>query len=134
MSIASNWRTRDQLLRVVRRVRRRWRLKLVLRGLALTLAGTLLTFLISASTLEFLRFEPGAVTAFRVVLWLVVGFFVIRSVLWPLLRRVSDERVALYLERTSRRCSPASWPRSSPRARATSWSGRLCCRRWCLMR
>ena len=98
MSIASNWRTRDQLLRVVRHVRRRWRLKLVLRGLALTLAGTLLTFLISASTLEFLRFEPGAVTAFRVVLWLVVGFFVIRSVLWPLLRRVSDERVALYLE------------------------------------
>ena len=98
MSIASNWRTRDQLLRVVRRVRRRWRTKLVLRGLALTLAGTLLTFLISASTLEFLRFDAGAVTAFRIVLWLVVAFFLVRSVVWPLLRRVSDERVALYLE------------------------------------
>ena len=98
MSIARNWRTREQLLRAVRQVRRRWRLKVVLRGLALTLAGTLLTFLVSASTLEFLRFQPEAVVAFRVVLWLVVGFFLIRSVLWPLLRPVSDDRVALYLE------------------------------------
>ena len=98
MSIARNLRTRDQLLRAVRRVRRRWRLKLVLRGLALTLAGTLLTFLVSASTLEFLRFQPEAVMAFRVVLWLVIGVLVIRSVLWPLLRPVSDDRVALYLE------------------------------------
>ena len=98
MSIARNWRTREQLLRAVRQVRRRWRLKLVLRGLALTLAGTLLTFLVSASTLEFLRFQPEAVVAFRVVLWLVVGFFLVRSVLWPLLRPVSDDRVALYLE------------------------------------
>ena len=98
MSIAGNWRTRDQLLRAVRRVRRRWRLKLVLRGLALTLAGTLPTFLVSASTLEFLRFQPEAVMAFRVVLWLVIGFLLVRSVLWPLLRPVSDDRVALYLE------------------------------------
>lgn len=98
MSNARNLRTRDQLLRAVRQVRRRWRLKLVLRGLALTLAGTLLTFLVSASTLEFLRFQPEAVVAFRVVLWLVVALFLIRSVLWPLLRPVSDDRVALYLE------------------------------------
>ncbi|MDE2761280.1 MAG: DUF4175 family protein [Gemmatimonadota bacterium] len=98
MSIARNWRTRDQLLRAVRQVRRRWRLKLVLRGLALTLAGTLLAFLVSASTLEFLRFQPGAVIAFRVVLWFVVAFLLVRSVLWPLLRPVSDDRVALYLE------------------------------------
>ena len=98
MSIADNWRTRDRLLRAIRRVRRRWRLKLVLRGLALTVAGTLLTFLVSASTLEFLRFQPEAVIAFRVLLWLVVAFFLVRSVLWPLLRPVSDDRVALYLE------------------------------------
>ena len=98
MSVAENWRSRDRILRVVRRVRRRWRLKLLLRGLALTLAGALVTFLVSASTLEFLRFNPDAVTAFRIVLWLVVAFFLARSVLWPLFRRISDERVALYLE------------------------------------
>ncbi|MYE93322.1 MAG: hypothetical protein F4238_08155, partial [Gemmatimonadetes bacterium] len=98
MSVADNWRSRDQILRVVRRVRRRWRLKLILRGLALTAAGALVTFLVSASSLEFLRFQPEAVTAFRVVLWLVVSFFLVRWVLWPIVRRISDERVALYLE------------------------------------
>ena len=98
MSIADNWRSRDQILRVVRRVRRRWRLKLILRGLALTVAGALVTFLVSASSLEFLRFQPEAVTAFRIVLWLIVGCFLVRWVVWPLLRPISDERVALYLE------------------------------------
>ena len=98
MSIARNRRTRDRLLRAVRRVRRRWRLRLALRGLALTLAGTLGSFLVSASTLEFLRFRPEAVTALRAVLWLVVGLLLLRHVLRPLLRRVSDEQVALYLE------------------------------------
>ncbi|MYJ68078.1 MAG: DUF4175 domain-containing protein, partial [Gemmatimonadetes bacterium] len=98
MSIWRNARAREDLLRIVSRVRRRWRLKLLLRGLALTLAGALLTFLISASTLEALRFQPEAILALRVVLWLVIGFFMVRSVFWPLIRRVSDERVALYLE------------------------------------
>lgn len=91
-------RASAEIRRVVGRVRRRWRVKLLLRGLALTLGGVLATFLASASSLEFLRFQPEAVTAFRVVLWLVVGGFLARWVVWPLLRPISDERVALYLE------------------------------------
>ena len=91
-------RASAEIRRVVGRVRRRWRTKLLLRGLALTLGGVLATFLVSASSLEFLRFEPEAVTAFRVVLWLVVGGFLARWIVWPLLRPISDERVALYLE------------------------------------
>ncbi len=87
-----------EILRVVRQVRRRWRLKLLLRGLAISAAGVLITFLISASGLEALRFQPVAVTALRATLWLVTGFLLVRWVLWPLLRPVSDERVALYLE------------------------------------
>lgn len=87
-----------EIMNVVRQVRRRWRLKLMLRGLALTLTGMLLTFLVSASTLELLRFQEGPVVAFRVALWTVVGLCLVRWVLWPLFRRVSDERVALYLE------------------------------------
>ncbi|MCY4398715.1 MAG: DUF4175 family protein [Gemmatimonadetes bacterium] len=98
MSYADNLRATNSILGVVRGVRRRWRLKLLLRGLALTLGGALLTFLVSASSLEFLRFQPEAVTAFRIVLWLVVGFFLVRAVFWPLLRPISDDRVALYLE------------------------------------
>ena len=98
MSIWAGKRAEKEILGVVTRVRRRWRLKLLLRGLALTLGGALLTFLVSASSLEFLRFQPEAVTVFRVVLWLVVGFFLVRAVFWPLLRPISDDRVALYLE------------------------------------
>ena len=129
MSIADNWRSRDQILRVVRRVRRRWRLKLILRGLALTIAGALVTFLVSASSLEFLRFQPEAVTAFRIVLWLVVGFFLVRWVLWPLLRRISDERVALYLEENEPSLQAVSWLPWSRPATPTNWSARPSFRR-----
>ncbi len=87
-----------EMLDVVRSVRRRWRLKLALRGLALTAAAALLTFLASASGLEILRFRPEAIVALRVLLWAVVLAFLIRRALWPLVRPVSDERVALYLE------------------------------------
>ena len=91
-------RSSDEIRRVVGRVRRRWRVKLVVRGLALTMAAVLLTFLLSASTLEALRFQPEAVTAFRVVLWLTVACLLAWWVAWPLLRPISDDRVALYLE------------------------------------
>ena len=91
-------RASAEIRRVVGRVRRRWRVKLVLRGLALTAAAGLLTFLLSASTLEALRFQPEAVTALRVVLWLVVGCLLAWWVARPLLRPISDDRVALYLE------------------------------------
>ncbi len=86
------------ILRVIRQVRRRWRLKLLLRGVSLTLAGALVTFLLSATSLEALRFAPEAVTVARVALWAVVAVLLARWVLWPILRPVSDERVALYLE------------------------------------
>ncbi len=84
--------------RIVRQVRRRWRLKLVLRGMAVVAAGGLLIFLASAVGLEVLRFRPEAVTVFRAVLWIATVGLLARFVLWPLFRRVSDERVALYLE------------------------------------
>ena len=98
MPRTGKWHSDGQILRVVRQVRRRWRLKLLLRGLALTVAGVLATFLISASSLEALRFAPGAVTGMRILLWVVVAYFLARWIFWPLLRPVTDERVALYLE------------------------------------
>ncbi len=91
-------RAAADVLRVVRRVRRRWRAKLLLRGLAVVATGGLLTFFASATSLEVLRFQPAAVAVLRVLLWLVTGLLTARFLLWPALRRVSDERVALYLE------------------------------------
>ena len=94
----ANRRPDLEILNVVGRVRRRWRLKLLLRGMAITAGVALVTFLVSALGLETLRFQPAAILGFRVVLWVATGAFLIRSVIWPLFRRISDERVALYLE------------------------------------
>jgi len=88
----------QELLDVVRAVRHRWRLRQVLQGGAIALAAGFLVFFLSTYGIDRLRFDPTAVLVFRIVLWGVaaglVGWFVAR----PILRRVSDEQVALYLE------------------------------------
>ncbi len=88
----------DDLLRVISRVRNRWRLKVGLRGLALVLSAGLLAFLGSAYGLEYFKFSPTAVVAFRVVSYLALTGLVVFFLVLPLTRRVSDERVARYLE------------------------------------
>ncbi|MEJ2539417.1 MAG: hypothetical protein P8188_05525 [Gemmatimonadota bacterium] len=89
---------RERLDDLIRRVRRRWRARLLLRGGSIVLAAGLAAVALSVWGLEATRFSPGAVLAFRVLTWggvaLLFGWFVLR----PLLRRVSDEQVALYLE------------------------------------
>ncbi len=87
-----------RVLPIIRQVRARWRLRVAVRGLSLVLAVGFLAFLLSAFGLEATRFSPPAVTALRFAAWLLVlavaGLFLLR----PLLRRISDEQVALYLE------------------------------------
>ena len=89
---------RDEILRVIRHVRNRWRLRVALRGVAVLVAAALGTFLFSSYGLEVYRFSAGAIVVFRILTYLsLIGFgwwFFIR----PISRRVSDERVALYLE------------------------------------
>jgi hypothetical protein len=88
----------DRLLQVIRSVRRRWRLRLALRGLAISGAVALAAFLVASFALEQLRFAPTAVLALRLacyaIVLAVVGWYLVR----PLARRVTDEQVALYLE------------------------------------
>src|SRR5919112_752914 len=88
----------SDLIGVIRQVRRRWRMKLALRGTATVAALMVVVFLAAALGLESSRFAPGVILIFRVLLPLallaLLGVFFIR----PLLRRVSDEQVALYLE------------------------------------
>ena len=89
---------RDELIRIIRQVRRRWRLKHALRGAAIVLAAGAAVLLASAWGLERLGFSPGAVIALRVVLLAAVLALLVRFIFVPLFRRVPDERVALYIE------------------------------------
>lgn len=83
---------------ILRSLQARWRLRMILRGLSLSVAVGVGVFLLSAYGLEFFRFSPGAVLAFRVLAWgallVSVGLFLLR----PALRKVTQEQVALYLE------------------------------------
>ena len=89
---------REELLRIVREVRNRWRLKIVLRGVAVALAAGVLTFLVSAYGLEYFRFSPSSIVTFRVVTYTTIIGLAIWFLVLPLSKRVTDERVALYLE------------------------------------
>ena len=88
----------SELVEIIHQVRRRWRMKLALRG-ALGVVGLgLLVLVLSALGLESWRFTPGAIITFRIILGValvgLVGYLLVR----PLMRSASDEQVALYLE------------------------------------
>ncbi len=68
---------RAELVDVIRRVRNRWRLKLALRGAVIVVAGTLLALLLSASSLEALRFSPTAIISFRIIALAVFAALVV---------------------------------------------------------
>src|SRR5689334_2254184 len=89
---------RAELVDVIHRVRNRWRLKLALRGAVIVVAGTLLALMLSASSLEALRFSPTAIISFRLIALLVFAGLVMIGFVQPLRRRVTDGQVALYLE------------------------------------
>ncbi|MDH3734942.1 MAG: DUF4175 family protein, partial [Gemmatimonadota bacterium] len=90
--------TGKELLHIVRDVRRRWRTRQIMQGGAIVLAAGFVVFFASTWGIDRLRFEDTAVLVFRIVLWAsvlgLVGWFLVR----PLLRRVDDQQVALYLE------------------------------------
>jgi hypothetical protein len=88
----------SELVDVIRQVRRRWRLKLALRG-ALGVAGLgLLVLLLSAYGLELWRFTAASIITFRIVLGAAVAGLVAYLLVRPQLRSATDEQVALYLE------------------------------------
>ena len=89
---------RNEVLRAVRHVRNRWRLRVALRGIAVLVAAALGTLLASSFGLELLRFDPSAIVGFRIATYLVLlgaGWWLF---IRPVSRRVSDQRVALYIE------------------------------------
>src|SRR5215212_5880986 len=88
----------SELLEIIRQVRRRWRVKLALRG-ALGVVGLgAVVLLLSAFGLESWRFTPGAIVTFRILLGVALIALVAYLLVRPLMRSASDEQVALYLE------------------------------------
>src|SRR5215208_6599723 len=83
----------SELLDIIRQVRRRWRVKLALRG-----ALGVVVLVLSAFGLESWRFTPGAIVTFRILLGLALIGLVAYLLVRPLMRSASDEQVALYLE------------------------------------
>ncbi|HEY3119862.1 MAG TPA: DUF4175 family protein, partial [Vicinamibacteria bacterium] len=88
----------EELRRVIHAVRLRWRLKVALRGAAIVLVTGLLTFGVAAYAMDHFRYEPWAVSSFRLFAWVALLALATRFLVLPLWGRVSDGRVALYLE------------------------------------
>ena len=89
---------RSELTTIIRDIRKRWRLKLALRGAMFVIGGAILALLLSAYSLEHLKFSPGSIIAFRIAMVMVSGALAWAFFVQPQWRKVTDEQVALYLE------------------------------------
>jgi hypothetical protein len=89
---------RPALSQVIERLRRRWRLRLLLNGLFQTLAPMIALLVISAWCLHYWHYASNAIWLFRFVTIFALVGLILHFCLVPLRRQVSDARVALYLE------------------------------------
>ncbi len=87
-----------EIQRLVQGARQRWRLRIALRGAALAAAATLTALFLSALALERMRFDPAAVLWLRALSWGTLAASSYVFLVHPLLRKVSERQVALYLE------------------------------------
>lgn len=90
--------TNDQLLSIIHDVRRRWRTKLLVRGAALAAVCGGAALVLAASGLQWMRFTPQSILAARIIIAVLFGVLAYLLLARPLMRRVSDEQVAMYLE------------------------------------
>ena len=87
-----------ELLPAIRAVRRRWRLRVLMRGLTVVLAGGLIAFVLGAWAVDQFRFSATALLVSRLVTWGVLLGLALQFLARPLLRAITDRQVALYLE------------------------------------
>ena len=90
--------TYGELLGVIRRVRRRWRTKVALRGLVALIVTGFAAFAISVWGMDYFLYSERAVETFRWLAYLTLFALGIRLLVVPLSRRVSRRQVALYVE------------------------------------
>ena len=89
---------RDELHRVIRLVRTRYRLRVLLTGAVIFLVGAFVLLVFSAILLEQFKFGPAAIVAIRIGFYLALGGLLLRFLVLPLTRRHSDADIALYIE------------------------------------
>ena len=88
----------EDLLRIIRSVKWRWRAGMALRGLSIVATIGVVAFVLSAYGMDRFRFSPTAVIGFRILVYSSLAAAVLRFLIWPFRRKISDEQVALYLE------------------------------------
>src|SRR3569833_3269971 len=92
----------QELIGVVRGVRNRYRAKIALRGAAIVVAGSWVTLALATYAANALRYSDDTIHGARILTVLVAvgltGWFLVR----PLLPKLGDDRVALYLEEHER--------------------------------
>ena len=97
-SVHGSTREQSQLLGVVHGVRARYRAKLALRGAAITIAAGWALIALGGVVMNAFHYSDGVVLTVRVIaiasILAMLAWFVVR----PLLPKLHDEQVALYLE------------------------------------
>ena len=88
----------DRVAGIIQLVRRRWRLRHVLVGLGVVLAMTIAVLWIAAMAMERAGFSEASITWARIVVSVVTIAVGIRWIAWPIARRLTDGKVALYAE------------------------------------
>ena len=88
----------EELLRVIRRVRNRWRTRRLLLGVTMVGVAAVLVVAVSSAAMDALRYAPWVVRGLQGAAWIAFGVAVWRFVVRPLRFRVTDEQVALYVE------------------------------------
>ena len=66
---------RQELVDVIRQVRKRWRTRLLLRGGIIVLAGALAAIALASYGLQSYKFSPESVTGFRIAVFAVRPYF-----------------------------------------------------------
>ena len=88
----------EQLFALIQGARRRWRLRIALRGVAVVAITILATLLIASWWMDRFRFSLAAVAVAGAAVWITLLLVAWRVLARPLRRRLDDARVALYLE------------------------------------
>ncbi|MHB1170851.1 MAG: DUF4175 family protein, partial [Longimicrobiales bacterium] len=91
-------RSDPRLPGLIRSVRNRWRMKLLIRGVAYTGGAALALFVLLSFVASRSGFEPAVIIALRIIGWGAVAGVAWYWLVRPLLRRPSDQQVALYIE------------------------------------
>ena len=87
-----------EITRVVRDVRRRWRLRRAIRGATIAVGGSVLALAMAATIMGVFDYSDAAVGTARAAVAIIVVLLIGRFVVVPLLPRPRDAQVALYLE------------------------------------